>query len=87
MGMAPPLGQLRRENDTDRQAGRGHATSGISNSLTGNASNCKELGWPEKKEEMNPFPEPCVGLGLSASWSDVNQEDPGLQCAKEVCDE
>lgn len=60
--------------------------SGISNSLTGNASNCKGIRLA-KKTKKNHFPEPCAGLQLSATWSDVNQEKPGLQRAKEVCNE
>lgn len=68
---------------TQRQTGRDDAMSGISNSLTGSASNYKGI-------RLNPpqhFVEACVGLKLSAAWSDVNQEEPGLQCAQEVRNE
>lgn len=43
MGMAPPVGQFRRERHRDRQTGRDDEMSGISNSLTGNASDCKGI--------------------------------------------
>lgn len=67
---------------TQTQTGRDDAMSGISNSLTGNASNCRGIRLVKKY-----FPEPCVGLELSATWADGNREDPGLQRAKEVCNE
>lgn len=68
---------------TQRQTGRDDAMSGISNSLTGSASNCKGISLAKKKKRTL-----CGTLrGAETLWSDVNQEDPGLQCAQEVCNE
>lgn len=73
---------------TQRQTGRDDAMSGISNSLTGSASNCKEIRLAgKKKKKENTFWNLAWGWRLSAAWSDVNQGDPGLRRAQEACNE